>query len=492
MQFTQPLPPGVTPQISPESPTGEIYRYTLRSPKDGAGNDLYTLNDLKALQDWVLEREFRRVPRIVDVSSSGGMVKRYEIHPDPNRLRRYGITLAQVQQAIVNANANVGGDYLKQGDVALNIRGFGLFGGGLDPAQQVLGMDKVVLDAYRDVCLAEALGVITSQDRFMWQQLAERRFAATWETPPPPESHLPPQQCDRLNLLDRLRQAADDQQVTPPLSDKEKEQVDALRNLRDAVAKQSEHGFLTRLRGSVLGSKETLSLNSSELGLVDAARRIIAGFSSREVKPPPGPPRLFQTKAKPLNESEKEVVEGLRRWVATRASARLRQEEARRLLEMRKLVITSVNNTPILLEDIVMGGRLTPPIANDTHLQPGDVARVLGAVASWSATRRAGRVGLTKPYAFPPGYTPKYSVLGTFDLKNPFNLPDGRTAEPEARPLLRNEDDKVQCIVLLRKGEDSLPALKDVREKIEELNDPDHRDECCPASRSSRITIAPT
>src|ERR1700681_3107892 len=89
----QPLPPGVTPQISPESPTGEIYRYTLNSPKNADGSDIYTLNDLKALQDWVLEREFRRVPRIVDVTSSGGTVKRYEIHPDVDRMRRYGITL---------------------------------------------------------------------------------------------------------------------------------------------------------------------------------------------------------------------------------------------------------------------------------------------------------------------------------------------------------------------------------------------------------------
>ena len=56
LQSTQPLPPGVTPQISPESPTGEIYRYWLRAPKDSAGNNIYTLNDLKALQDWVLER----------------------------------------------------------------------------------------------------------------------------------------------------------------------------------------------------------------------------------------------------------------------------------------------------------------------------------------------------------------------------------------------------------------------------------------------------
>src|SRR5947209_3127630 len=54
LQFVQNLPPGVQPQISPQSPTGEIYRYTLSSPKDGLGKDLYTLNDLKALQDWLL------------------------------------------------------------------------------------------------------------------------------------------------------------------------------------------------------------------------------------------------------------------------------------------------------------------------------------------------------------------------------------------------------------------------------------------------------
>jgi cobalt-zinc-cadmium resistance protein CzcA len=70
--ISQPIPNGVTPQISPESPTGEIYRYVLNSPKDATGREIYTLNDLKALQDWVMEREFRAVPRIVDVCSWGG------------------------------------------------------------------------------------------------------------------------------------------------------------------------------------------------------------------------------------------------------------------------------------------------------------------------------------------------------------------------------------------------------------------------------------
>jgi heavy metal efflux system protein len=141
LQFTQQLPQGVSPQISPQSPTGEIFRYTLAGPKMLTGRDPYLLNDLKSLQDWTLVREFRRIPRIADVVSSGGTVKRYEIHPDPDRMKRYGITLQQLQNAIANSNANVGGDYLVQGHTVLNVRGVGLIGGGRDPVQRVQGMD---------------------------------------------------------------------------------------------------------------------------------------------------------------------------------------------------------------------------------------------------------------------------------------------------------------------------------------------------------------
>jgi cobalt-zinc-cadmium resistance protein CzcA len=138
--ISQPLPNGVTPGISPESPTGEIYRYILKIPKDPAGHEIYTLNDIKALQDWVLEREFRTVPRIVDVTSFGGTVRRYEVQPDPDRLRRYGITLPQLQTAVTNSNATVGGDYVNQGQVAMTVRSVGLFGGGVDPVNKVLGL----------------------------------------------------------------------------------------------------------------------------------------------------------------------------------------------------------------------------------------------------------------------------------------------------------------------------------------------------------------
>lgn len=140
LQFTQGLPPGVQPVLSPASPIGEIYRYVVKGPKNALGQDIYTLNDLKALQDWFLQREFRRLPRIMDVTSSGGTVKRYEIQPDPERLRRYGITLQQVEDALARSNANVGGDYLVRGRTNVVVRSVGVIGGGRDPMEKAFAM----------------------------------------------------------------------------------------------------------------------------------------------------------------------------------------------------------------------------------------------------------------------------------------------------------------------------------------------------------------
>src|SRR5262249_38216772 len=128
------------PKISPASPIGEIYRYTLSSPKDAHGQDIYSLGDLKSLQDWTLQREFLRVPGIAGVTSSGGVVKRYEVHPDPERLKRYGVSLAQLQKALAESNATVGGDILVQGQTVQVVRGVGLIGGGQDPLQIAMGM----------------------------------------------------------------------------------------------------------------------------------------------------------------------------------------------------------------------------------------------------------------------------------------------------------------------------------------------------------------
>jgi cobalt-zinc-cadmium resistance protein CzcA len=138
------LPAGVQPEIAPTSPVGEIYRYILKNPVDEHGEPVYTLGDLKSLQDWTLEREFRRVPRIADVVSFGGMVKRYEVQPDPDRLRRYDITLDQLEEAIKNSNLNAGGDYLLQPHSVQVVRGLGLLGDGVDPVSKVLTLKDPV------------------------------------------------------------------------------------------------------------------------------------------------------------------------------------------------------------------------------------------------------------------------------------------------------------------------------------------------------------
>ncbi len=140
LQFVQGLPNGVSAVLSPANPIGEIYRYTLRSPNNALGQPIYTLNDLKALQDWLLEREFRRVPGVIDVTSQGGTIKRYEVHPDAERMKAFGITLAQVSNALASSNANVGGDYLFRGRTTLMVRTVGVIGGGKDPIEHAIGL----------------------------------------------------------------------------------------------------------------------------------------------------------------------------------------------------------------------------------------------------------------------------------------------------------------------------------------------------------------
>src|SRR5512142_1763441 len=120
------LPQNVNPGLSPWSPTGEIVRYVLEGPA-------YTLNELKSVQDWVLNRALKTVPGVIDVTGFGGTVKQYLVLVEPRRLSHYGITLQQVQDAIQKSNANVGGDILTVGSQSHNVRAIGLLGKGVDP-----------------------------------------------------------------------------------------------------------------------------------------------------------------------------------------------------------------------------------------------------------------------------------------------------------------------------------------------------------------------
>src|SRR5947209_183375 len=114
------IPSDAKPALGPlSSVIGEIYRYTLESKT-------MPLVELKALQDWVLEREFRQVPGVVDVVSWGGGIKQYQITVEPARLRAYNLTLKQVFDAVSANNANAGGSYIRDGQYALMVRGIGL------------------------------------------------------------------------------------------------------------------------------------------------------------------------------------------------------------------------------------------------------------------------------------------------------------------------------------------------------------------------------
>ena len=114
------LPNGAQPQVSPTSPIGEIYRYRVVGPPN------YSATDLKTLQDWVLERRFKGVPGVIDVTGWGGKTKTYDVTIDKNKLIAAGVSLPQVLTVIGNSNINVGGQTVNFGPQAAIVRGVGL------------------------------------------------------------------------------------------------------------------------------------------------------------------------------------------------------------------------------------------------------------------------------------------------------------------------------------------------------------------------------
>src|SRR6476660_3695782 len=115
-----PLPGNVQPQISPLSPIGEIFLYRLVGPPN------YSVLDLKTIQDWILQRRFRAVPGVIDVTGWGGKSKTYELQVDFNKLVANGLTLPQLLQAVGNSNVNVGGNTVNIGQQSAVVRGVGL------------------------------------------------------------------------------------------------------------------------------------------------------------------------------------------------------------------------------------------------------------------------------------------------------------------------------------------------------------------------------
>src|SRR5580692_9334614 len=129
IQFV-PLPTGQQAQLSPWNAIGEVFRYRVV----GKG---YTLKDLKTAEDWILERQFKQVQGVIDVTSYGGETKQYHVEVDPYRLRGHGVTLNLLTSAISNANQNVGGQRLFMGEQSYDVRGIGLLGSRTAPVHDI-------------------------------------------------------------------------------------------------------------------------------------------------------------------------------------------------------------------------------------------------------------------------------------------------------------------------------------------------------------------
>jgi heavy metal efflux system protein len=116
------LPNGLQPQMGTDwSPVGQIFWYTVVST-----NPQYDNMELKSIEDWTLEKQFKSVPGVVDVASFGGMTREYQVRVDPNKLISYGLSIGQVEQQLANNNTNAGGEFIEQGQQQVNVREVGL------------------------------------------------------------------------------------------------------------------------------------------------------------------------------------------------------------------------------------------------------------------------------------------------------------------------------------------------------------------------------
>src|ERR1700674_1048489 len=116
------LPQNVQPQMGTDwSPVGQIFWYTLKST-----NPKYDLMELKSIEDWTLEKQFKSVANVVDVVSFGGTTREYQVRLDPTKLVSYGLSIGQVEQQLANNNVNAGGSFVEEGLQQINVRAIGL------------------------------------------------------------------------------------------------------------------------------------------------------------------------------------------------------------------------------------------------------------------------------------------------------------------------------------------------------------------------------
>lgn len=157
------LPTGVQPTIGPDySPVGQVYWYTLKST-----NPKYDLMELKSLQDWVVAKQLKSVPDVIDVSSFGGLTREYQVQVDPNKLVSYGLSLPQVEQALASNNTNSGGSFIQEGSQQVNVRQIGLF-------ENTAGIGQTLLKNSNGTAIrVKDIGVVTEGPKIRLGQIAK-------------------------------------------------------------------------------------------------------------------------------------------------------------------------------------------------------------------------------------------------------------------------------------------------------------------------------
>jgi cobalt-zinc-cadmium resistance protein CzcA len=157
------LPENLQPQIGTDySPVGQIYWYTLRSR-----NPKYDLMELKTLEDWVLEKQFKSVPNVVDVVSFGGVTREYQVRVDPEKLVSYGLTIGQVEQQLANNNVNAGGSFVEAGLQQINVRALGQM-------KTVADIEKTMLKAQNGASIrVRDIGTVTQGSKIRLGQIGK-------------------------------------------------------------------------------------------------------------------------------------------------------------------------------------------------------------------------------------------------------------------------------------------------------------------------------
>ena len=144
------LPDGVTPDIAPLSTAiGEIYRFRLK----GIGKDT---QELRTLEDWVVEKHLRQVSGVADVVTVGGQVKQYEVNPNLAKMRDYKVSLGQLFNALSRANSNAGGGRVEEGRQQYLLRSIGLFKSSAEIGKVVVAENRGVPILVKDIEIGRA------------------------------------------------------------------------------------------------------------------------------------------------------------------------------------------------------------------------------------------------------------------------------------------------------------------------------------------------